>query len=120
MGLDQYAYSKHKGDKESTFTEKFYWRKHSKLQLFMEKLYFNKIQKEAFNCKPLELTQEDVDELREMIKNNELPKCSGGFFWGAEFGDEAAADYKEQDLEFCDWAENELKEDRIPIYYSWW
>ena len=46
MGLDQFAY-KVKGDER---TELHYWRKHNRLQGFMEALYAKKNGNGEFNC----------------------------------------------------------------------
>ena len=83
MGLDMYAYRVSKKNRISEVDFKFdendayqfhYWRKHHDLHGWMEKLYYRKGgEKESFNCVPVELTLEDLDNLEEDIKNRKLP-----------------------------------------------
>ncbi len=113
MELDQYAWSK-ENDKP-----KFQWRKHAKLQEFMEAKWNEKLQ-EGFNCVDLPLTLEDIEELEAALTTNTLPESGGGLFFGHQFQDESADEYKEQDLEFCKWAKNEIKQGRDIIYHCWW
>ena len=55
MGLDQYAYIREN-------TKEFYWRKHSKLQEFMENVWYQEQgNNEEFNCKDLVLTKEILE-----------------------------------------------------------
>ena len=56
MGLDQYAYTREKIKEQDP---DFYWRKHSKLQAFMENIWYNELGNEDdINCKELVLTKE--------------------------------------------------------------
>jgi len=107
MGLDQFAYkTKVKPSKSVDFQvevykdevereEIHYWRKHPNLHGFMERLYREKGGESEFNCRPVELTQEDIDRLAQSILDGKLPETSG-FFFGRSFGDE-----ENDDLEFC-------------------
>lgn len=113
MGLDQYAWSRENEEPE------FQWRKHAKLQEFMENKWHEKSQ-EAFNCVDLYLDLDDIKELEEAIKDNTMPESEGGFFYGHQFQDESAKEYKKQDLEFCKWAKNEILNGRNVIYHCWW
>lgn len=113
MGLDQYARS-------DNFKEpKFQWRKHAKLQEFMEAKWNEKLQ-EGFNCVDLPLSLEDINELETAITSNTLPESRGGMFFGRQYQDESSDEYKEQDLEFCEWAKNEIEQGRKVIYHCWW
>jgi hypothetical protein len=117
MGLDQYAFSEvNRNDPE------FIWRKHAKLQSFMEELYYERADcdAETFNCVDLALTSEDIETLEALVTNNDLPESEGGFFFGHQWQDETAQEYKEQDLKFCKWAKAIL-ETREQVFYScWW
>ena len=112
MGLDQMAYSREPID----YGNGFDWRKHPNLQQFMMELYYKKGgTADSFNCVPLRLELEDLDNLEIMINAEELP-TGGGFFHG-ENSDEY---YKKQDLEFIKWAREEMALGREVYYDSWW
>ena len=126
MGLDQYAYkTKVKPGKSVDFQDEVYkdeveseqihyWRKHPNIHGFMEELYREKGGESEFNCRPVELTQEDIDRLAQSILDGELPETSG-FFFGKSFGDE-----ENDDLEFCKKASEAIKEGYTVFYDSWW
>ena len=87
MGLDQYAYRIKNGEA----LEIAYWRKHNRLQGWMENLWVQRgkpnPQKDEdgnvideFNCVDLELDEEDLDKLEESLDSKELPETSGFFF----------------------------------------
>ena len=126
MGLDQFAYkTKVKPGKSVDFQDEVYkdeieheeihyWRKHPNIHGFMENLYREKGGESDFNCRPVELTQEDIDSLAKSILDKELPKTSG-FFFGQSFGDE-----ENDDLEFCKKASEAIKEGYTVFYDSWW
>ncbi len=118
MGLDQHAYRKDR----DTCDKDFYWRKHAKLQTWMEQLYTEKtgLSADCFNCVELELTLADIERLEADIRNGQLPESSGGFFFGHEWQDDQAAHYKKQDLEFCEWAKSVLKAKEKVVYSCWW
>lgn len=123
MGLDQFAFSvNNNGDKE----ELAYWRKHPNLQGWMENLWEEKGRPGLpddyesngmgdFNCIPLELTREDIEDLEDAILNNILPKTTG-FFFGNDSDDE----YRESDLEFVQKAKQALDSGLTVMYDSWW
>jgi hypothetical protein len=121
MGLDQYAYSREKRERneDTVDGEAFYWRKHSKLQEFMESLANERedMSPTELNCSELELHEEEIVRLMELVKGNSLPESPGGFFYGHQFQDESATEYKEQDLDFCNWALEEIK-DGDHVFYS--
>ena len=128
MGLDQYAYSREKAEREtdengqSFFDEQFYWRKHSKLQEFMESVANERegMSPTDLNCGELELFEDEIIQLQELVKGNSLPESPGGFFYGHQFQDEAAEENREQDLEFCKWALTEVKDGKHVFYSCWW
>ena len=114
MGLDQYA-----GIRETT-TE-FEWRKHAKLQEFMEKIWYQQEGSvDAFNCKDLILNKEIIEELQKCIETNTMPASPGGFFYGHQFQDEQADEYKEKDLRFCKWALKAIEDGQQVYYTCWW
>ena len=111
MGLDQYAYSvpppsqrefDFTGDEaefhidEDEETEKvdiMQWRKHNRLQGWMENLYYEKGgTAEMFNCVEVELLREDLDALEDIVENKALPETQGFFF-----GDDSYADYEHEE-----------------------
>ena len=135
MGLDQYAYkTKVKLSKDVDFGEELnkaaetefpdgaydefnYWRKHPNLQGWMQKLYEKKGgQNPDFNCSPVALTQEDIDNLAQDIIDNNLPQTSG-FFFGESIRDR---EQEKHDLEFCKQASEAIKEGYTVFYDSWW
>lgn len=84
MGLDQYAYIKTAESGDEGETPKFVWRKHSKLQTFMETLYEDRTGLSAsdLNCGELQLEPSDIDSLEQAVRASALPQCDGGFFYG--------------------------------------
>ena len=149
MGLDQYAgtmrekvyeYTTQQGDKiedKYQMAGPFEWRKHARLQEFMNTLYMeknkleskwerDKINDEEYVWNPIswdkiELLEDDIDKLEEAINNGYCRYfCDGGFFWGHEFQEEAAKDYKEKDLEFVEFAREALADGDTVIYECSW
>jgi hypothetical protein len=134
MGLDQYAYArpprKRNGDDDEQIAE---WRKHNRLQGWMEQLWNDKgcpnaDESDNFNCVALQITEEDLINLEDAIDNFELPE-SNGFFWGSDSyfwtdeNDEPFPEneywYKESDLNFVKDAKKMLDKG-YRIYYSSW
>jgi len=121
MGLDQFAVVRKPGENEEKNREIAYWRKHNRLQGWMEKLW--KEEKggggKEFNCVEIELTLEDLKKLEKAIKSKKLPKTTGFFF-----GDDSYEDYekndKETDLKFIKDAKKEIKDGNKVYYSSWW
>ena len=135
MGLDQSAYAT-KGNKTDTLAS---WRKHNRLQGWMEDLWESKGRpnfdsSEAnpmgdFNCIPVELTMEDIDSLEDAILNYNLPETGGFFFgndsyfWTDEEGNPYPDNeyyYKENDLDFIQNARNLLGKGWKVFYDCWW
>ena len=118
MGLDQYAAVK---DENGETQELAYWRKHNRLQGWMEELYTRKGGKEEFNCVDLELTEEDINDLETAIEDRELPETGGFFFGNDSYSDyEGEYGYKEDDLKFISNARKALEEGRQVIYSCSW
>ena len=152
MGLDQYAgtmrekvykYTTPQGDKKEEkyqMAGPFEWRKHARLQEFMNTLYMEKNKLESkweqskmhdgedadvvwnpISWDRIELLEDDIDKLEEAINNGYSRYfCDGGFFWGHEFQEEAAKDYKEKDLEFVEFAREALADGDTVIYECSW
>ena len=135
MGLDQYAGLR---DSKGEVHEKFYWRKHARLQVFFAK-QFNKqkslnedehlhnthddLQHLGFNGGQggVTITEDVIKDLEEAIKNDYWDHfASDGFFWGQQFQEEAIKEYKAQDKEFLKWAKEQLKEGRQIGYDCSW
>jgi hypothetical protein len=126
MGLDQYAYAREiiiEDDQDTPVNiEIAYWRKHNRLQGWMEDLFRSKFPdfEGDFNCEEVELTLEDLDKLESDIKQRALPE-TGGFF----FGDDSYS-YPEQDgmtdydLQFIEKARQHIADGDKVIYSSWW
>jgi hypothetical protein len=113
MGLDQYAYSR-----EAVGTADYQWRKHPNLQGWMERLWRQKFDlrpDEGDFCCELELFKSDIIKLMADIQAGNLPATEGFFF-----GDDADEYYRKQDMEFCDWALNEIENGREVYYDSSW
>ena len=135
MGLDQYAGLR---DSKGEVHEKFYWRKHARLQVFMSR-QFNKqkpkfregqehnthddLQHLGFNGGQggVTITEDLIKDLEEAIKNDYWNYfASDGFFWGQQFQEDAVKEYKAQDEEFLKWAKEQLKEGRNIGYDCSW
>ncbi len=122
MGLDQYAYSRRPDQKPEEVEPEFIWRIHARLQEFMERLFVCRTGQSAteLNCGELELQPEDIATLQAMVEQGKLPHCPGGFFYGHQFQDDSADEYREHDLQFCEWARN-IQQTRQRVFYScWW
>lgn len=124
MGLDQFAFAiDNNGEKE----ELAYWRKHPNLQGYMENLWEAKGKPglndanmggdglSDFNCIPLELNSDDLDDLEDAIRGSGLPNTVGFFF-----GNDSDDYYKSQDLEFIKKAREALDAGITVVYDSWW
>jgi len=95
MGLDQYAF---RVDENGERTEIAYWRKHNRLQGWMENLWYE-IRKntEEFNCVDMELNWEDVMQLATDIEKRNLPDTTG-FFYGSDSYDYGSLNGVYEDL----------------------
>ena len=140
MGLDMYAYAVVDGGakdgEEETLAD---WRKHNRLHGWMEELWIDKGKPNAteesspmgdFNCVPVPITLDDLDQLESDINRKVLPQ-TGGFFFGDDSyswdeDDEgnklSEGDYfhKETDLQFIKDARKAIKEGKRVYYDSWW
>ena len=118
MGLDQNAY---KVSQEGERIELAYWRKHNRLQGWMEERYADKGGAGVFNCVDLELTEDDILDLEVAIDDKELP-ATAGFFYGDdsyEWYDGEHGD-KEADQKFIKDAKAALGDGWKIVYSCWW
>ena len=127
MCLDQYAGLR---DSNGEVHEKFYWRKHARLQRFFSKEF--KKQKGAseensydlgFNAGEggVKITEDIVKRLEEQYEKD-FYNCFApdGFFWGQQFQEEQVNEYKAQDKEFIEWCKKMLKEGKDIGYDCSW
>jgi len=139
MGLDQYAYRRLPEETSEENIELAYWRKHNRLQGWMEQLWedkgrpnFTEADSQAmgdFNCVELEITLSDLEQLEAHIENKSLPE-TGGFFFGndsfswTDENDKPFEDgdyyYKETDLEFIREAREAIADGQKVYYNCWW
>jgi hypothetical protein len=91
MGLDQFAHIRHKdidfkkvySDEYQPQRDGFVWRKHARLQTFMQNVFYQRNpDAEEFNgLAELELDSAIIKELREEVKNGYSNSfCDGGIF----------------------------------------
>jgi len=133
MGLDQYAFinpreEQRTDDQGNSFTAKiaekdFYWRKHSRLQDFMEELWVEKTGRPAneLNCEDMVLTEADINKLEGAWHNSYAQNQSeGGFFYGHQFQEESCQVYKDDDKNFIEAAKSAIKEGTQVVYSCWW
>ena len=119
MGLDQYAFIRRDNVEERE--DVFYWRKHNRLQGWMEKLYRSKGGRKEFNMIDIELSLEDIDQLEAAILNKDLPETGGFFFGNDSYSDyEGEYGYKDDDLAFIEKAKQILNNNNKLYYSCWW
>lgn len=127
MGLDQYLFKtketeqslkdwnyETQGDKP--VEQLYYWRKHANLQGYMQDIWVARENPEEayFNCVPLFLTKEDIDQWEEDMKAKNYPSTTGFFFGTTE-------DFHfEEDAEAIAEARKALEEGYNVYYDSWW
>ena len=125
MGLDMYAFAVAKQDAIGEFEmardcereELHYWRKHHDLHGWMENLYRGKGgDAESFNCIPVELTLDDLDDLQQALLDDNLPRTQG-FFFGDNPPD---LETMREDLMFIQKCRIAIEEGKVVYYDSWW
>ena len=133
MGLDQYAYRRLPEETSEENIELAYWRKHNRLQGWMEQLWEDKgrpnAQEGGFNCVELEVTLSDLEQLEAHVENKSLPETGGFFFgddsfsWGNDEGkpfEDGDYYYKETDLNFIKEAREAIADGQEVYYNCWW
>ena len=117
MGLDQFVHARYATlpgqEVDGVGDEIAYWRKHNRLQGWMEDLYYAKGGvAESFNCVEVELTLEDLDALGEVINHRD-------FFGGDSY--ESYDEWRaEGDEKFLVAAREALSAGKRIFYSSWW
>lgn len=120
MGLDAYfieAESCEDLKEEGKHNEIAYFRKHSDLQGWMCELWESKgnnPDEEDFNCIPLELSVEDIDNLQAYAEGKDQKKHSG-FFWGSSCQEDW-----EKTVSICPKLKNSINEGKKVFYYCWY
>ena len=151
MGLDQTAHlrnrkinwEKYYQDDEQEQQGVFVWRKHARLQTFMNKKFEEqnaeeikkkeeKEQDKEFNPFDMShlgmnghdevyITEDVVKDLEEEVKSNYHNSFTpDGFFWGQQFQEESVKEYKSQDLKFLKFCEQAIKDKKTVVYTSSW
>jgi hypothetical protein len=92
-----------------------YWRKHPNLHGWFHREWESQGNTGEFNGDQLEIDWAMLERLESAVVNNELPGTSGFFF-----GNNADAEYREQDLEFIKNARAELFLGLRVFYNSSW
>lgn len=126
MGLDMYAYRVKKeyvvndfefNSDQDPAEDLAYWRKFNALHGWMENLYKDRGgPKESFNCAPIRLHLEDLDQLQRDIGENKL-QPTNGFFFGEQtiYPEDIASAMK-----FIFEAREVIKQGDAVYYDSWW
>ena len=115
MGLDQRAFIR----EDTPLTD---WRKHNRLQGFMENLWREKTNSQSeFNLEDLYLELEDIEKLEKAIYDKTLPATEGFFFGNDSYKDGEYEEYHlEDDMKFIQQAKKALDAGKRVIYSSWW
>ena len=124
MGLDMYAFSVAKNEGNQQFaiaedadkSELAYWRKFNALHGWMENLARAGGFSGVFNCVPVRLTEQDLDQLEQDIGANALVPTAGFFFGEQTIYPEDI----EATKQFIADAREQIA-DGMEVYYdSWW
>ena len=122
MGLDQYAFRRPEKIEAATDFERddgdgliAQWRKHPNLHGWMQDLYVKKGGTDKnFNCNPVQLTPEDIDQLEKDVEAGKLPPTTG-FFFG-----QSCPEHADEDRAFIKAAREAFAEGDSVYYDSWW
>ena len=98
----------------SEVEEFFYWRKHPDLHGLMKEIYIEKGGEDEFNCRPVQLTTEDLERIGLAVIDETLSETSG-FFFG-----QSSDEDRKRDIEFLTEAKRYLDEGYTIWYDSWW
>ena len=121
MGLDQYAFTTDNVDQEDGI-EIAYWRKHNRLQGWMQDRWASKGNTGVFNCVKFILDKNDIDALELAIAKKELPKTEGFFFGNDSYNDIVDCTYSchDTDVAFIAKAREALASGKILYYECSW
>lgn len=121
MGLDMYAYRTKAllpadvdFEEPDTCERIAYWRKHHDLHAWMRDLYDAKGGGGYFNCVPVTLDLEDLDQLEALVMADKLPSepdCLCG---------DPDPHHKQDTLVFIDKARASIQDGYSVYYTSWW
>lgn len=115
--IDDLTIAKNEDESSKIDSELWYWRKHHDLHGWMEKLYRRKGgQAQSFNCVPVRLYPQDLDELQTDLLESALPATTGFFFGDNPPDMESLA----EDLKFIQAARDAIAEGYAVYYDSWW
>lgn len=94
-----------------------YWRKFNALHAWMEDLWLSRGNTGTFNCTPMRLYPDDLDELQDRVDAKELEPRGGFFFGSTEDLDED--DYANVE-DFIVKAKQAIADGYAVYYDSWW
>lgn len=117
MGLDMFAGKTRKDVVDNTAVPIMEWRKHPNLHGYMQALYASRSgckDPMKFNKKPLFLSRQDLEDLRQAVLSGQLPKTEGHFFG------ESLPEEQHFDLIFIDGACRLIDQGWNVFYDSWW
>ena len=142
MGLDQYAQKRNQkinfkkvySDKYNPAEDGFVCRKNARLLVFIAREYAKQNPKEdtdkhsglnglGFNGgdHKVIITKDVLKRLEEAIKSNYYDYfATDGFFWGQQFQEEQAKEYKKMDFQFVKWCKEALKRGEVIEYSCSW
>tara|TARA_R110002167_G_scaffold48013_5_gene141925 strand:- start:74 stop:460 length:387 start_codon:yes stop_codon:yes gene_type:complete len=128
MGLDQYAYKRKVEWQDNAKTrilrdeEIMYWRKHNRLQGYMENLWHDdeKYGSMFLNGQDIYLQLDEILELEQVITDKKLPQTSGFFFGGDSYDDYKEYGYEESDQEFLKLAKQAINDGYDVVYNCSW
>ena len=107
-----------KAKSEGIFDGSFaYWRKFNALHAWMEDLWISRGNDGDFNCTPLRLNTENLDELQERVDDKSL-EPRGGFFFGGT--DPVTEDEYSEVADFIVKARQAIADGYAVYYDSWW
>lgn len=106
--------AKEDGIFDATFA---YWRKFNALHAWMQDVWFSRGNDGEFNCIPMRLHPDDLDELQGYVEAKEL-EPRGGFFFGST-DDLTDEDYAEVE-KFIVKARQAIADGYAVYYDSWW
>ena len=130
MGLDQYAHkrkvkwSKDYKTRVIRDDQIMYWRKHNRLQGYMENLWHDDDEgygrSATFNNQDLYLRLDDILKLEQAITDKELPECEGFFYGGDSYDNYKEYGYEEDDQEFLKLAKQAINDGYDVVYNCSW
>jgi hypothetical protein len=93
-----------------------YWRKHPNLHGWMEDLWLDNGGAGVFNCVDLPLSEQDILDCMDAIRNDRLPHTEGFFFGETDHSEEQ----QEEDLRIMEICLAAVRNGKEVVYSSWW